>query len=177
MAGRTLLSHFKRKKKVETAPAQTKNEASKTNNGPPVKEGRPAQPLSPKELAERTQRLKAPFATNNLWEMAYGQLDPKITHQYEEYLLLDSHGSSEDRQQQLQRVVKERLETITNSRRKITIGEQQIVVRDQVLKIINRITQFQDIISAAVSAEPQASLAWGSVSVVLPVCTKRVYHF
>ncbi|OKL61940.1 hypothetical protein UA08_02648 [Talaromyces atroroseus] len=169
MAGRALLSHFRRKKKVETAPTQIKDEASKTNNGPSINgDGSSTQSPNQKDLSGRAKKPEDLSATNRLWEMAYNKMDPSMMHQYEACLLLGSQSSG-NRQQKLQHAVKERLEATINARRKITIGQEQIVVRDQVLKVINRISGFKDLISAAVSVEPNASLAWGGVSALLPI--------
>ncbi|KAF6824878.1 vegetative incompatibility protein HET-E-1 [Colletotrichum musicola] len=49
-----------------------------------------------------------------------------------------------------------------------TIADKTIVVREVVRKVIKAVTTFKDVISAAISGEPHAALAWAGVMVILP---------
>lgn len=74
-----------------------------------------------------------------------------------------------DREVQLQKLVDRKLQAMQNSQLKITVGGKEVVVKDQVGKIVRTILSAKDFIGSAVSAEPHAALAWAGVLVVLPV--------
>jgi hypothetical protein len=79
--------------------------------------------------------------------------------------------------EELQGLVKDRLNALQDAQLKITVGKVEIVVRDQVRKVVRTILTFKDFIGAAISAEPHASLAWAGVLVVLPVSNILTNNF
>jgi len=80
-------------------------------------------------------------------------------------------AGSEDGEEQLQQLAKNKLDAIRNAQLKVTVGGEEIAVKDQVLKVVRTITAFKDFIGTAISAEPHAALAWAGVAVILPVST------
>ncbi|KGO78286.1 NACHT nucleoside triphosphatase [Penicillium italicum] len=75
-----------------------------------------------------------------------------------------------DRDEDLQKAAKAKLEAIQNSRLKIKIGNDRVLnVRDGVTKVVRTVLSYNAVITAAVAAEPSASLAWGGVAALLPV--------
>ena len=127
--------------------------------------------------------------SKNLWNEAYERLrqeNSKLVDTYEKDLL--ASGSSElqksgaksgadasvgtrgkNREEQLQNLVKDKLDAMQKSRLKITVGGEEIIVKDQVRKVIRTIIFCKDFIGDAISAEPHASLAWAGVLIILPV--------
>ncbi|PWY92996.1 hypothetical protein BO94DRAFT_583239 [Aspergillus sclerotioniger CBS 115572] len=109
-----------------------------------------------------------------LWDEAYAELEkehPKLVHFYETDLLAGASDQSEvdlDRQKQLATLVQSKLKTI-EAHVGLSLGGSQIVVRDQARKVARMIVGVKDFISAAVSAEPHASLAWAGVLVLIPI--------
>jgi hypothetical protein len=75
----------------------------------------------------------------------------------------------EDRAERLQKLAKDKLDGIQKARLKVTIGGDEIVVQDQVRKVVHTILTFRDFIGSAISAEPHAALAWAGVVIILPV--------
>jgi uncharacterized protein YlzI (FlbEa/FlbD family) len=74
-----------------------------------------------------------------------------------------------DREEQLQELVDRKLQDIPNTRLKITVSGKEVVVKDQVRKVVYAILSAKDFIGSAVSSEPHAALAWAGVLVILPV--------
>jgi hypothetical protein len=124
--------------------------------------------------------------SKDLWDEAYVQLreeEPELMDAYEKDLLeLGSHVSGkarvqaladsvggEDRADRLQKLAKDKLDGIQKARLKVTIGGEEIVVQDQVRKVVHTILTFKDFIGNAISAEPHAALAWAGVVIILPV--------
>jgi hypothetical protein len=73
------------------------------------------------------------------------------------------------REVQLQEPVGRKLKEVQKSRLKITVSGKEIVVKEQVGKVVHIILSIKDFIGSAVSTEPHAALAWAGVLVVLPV--------
>ncbi|PYH92523.1 WD40 repeat-like protein [Aspergillus ellipticus CBS 707.79] len=118
---------------------------------------------------------------NQLWEEAFQRLsvsDPDLIENFQ-HLLLELEptrpelgrqcpDNSENRQKCLQKLVRERLNSLEDGRLRFTIGGKQIVMKDKVDKAVSTIMSFKDIITTAVSAEPHAALAWGCVTAIVP---------
>jgi len=132
----------------------------------------------------------------NLWNEAYNTLrkkDSELIDAYERDLLASqdlafdkqtslSEGQIPsvgdiDRGVQLQKLVDQKLQDIQDSRLKITVSGKEIVVKEQVCKVVHAILSAKDFIGSAVSAEPHAALAWAGVLVVLPVSIYRTAGF
>jgi hypothetical protein len=94
-------------------------------------------------------------------------LKPKFAGK-EEILIVDGVGDA-DRQVQLQNLVDRKLQDVQKAQLKITVSGKEVVVREQVRKVVHAILSAKDAIGSAVTAEPHAALAWAGVLVILPV--------
>jgi hypothetical protein len=56
----------------------------------------------------------------------------------------------------------------------VKVKGKEIVVTEQVTKVVQGITAAKDYISFALAADPHASLAWGGVLLVLPVSSSSL---
>jgi hypothetical protein len=83
-----------------------------------------------------------------------------------------------DFQQRISAIAKDRVNIITQARLRIKFGKRQIVVGEQVSRIVQTITRFKDSIVPAVSSEPHASLAWAGILNILLVgpCETQYFH-
>ena len=155
--------------------AATEREGLGSNNEPADREP----PVNRRGPAENRR-------SKNLWDEAYVQLrkeEPELMDAYEKDLLaLGSHVAikagvqafadsvgGEDRAQRLQKLAKDKLDGIQKAQLKVTVGGKEIVVKDQVRKLVHTILTFKDFIGNAISAEPHAALAWAGVVIILPV--------
>jgi len=129
--------------------------------------------------------------SKNLWNEAYERLrreNSKLVDTYEKDLLASSSPElqksgaesgadapvgtgSKNREERLQNLVKDRLDAMQKARLKVTVGGEEIIVKDQICKVIRTIISRKDFIGAAIFAEPHASLAWAGVLIILPVST------
>lgn len=74
-------------------------------------------------------------------------------------------------------IVTTRLKDHEAGRLVLRLGREPIKVREQIEKILRFVLWSSDLVSAAVSAQPYAALAWSGVSVLLPVsCCKIQIH-
>ena len=80
----------------------------------------------------------------------------------------ETTGTAE-RLKNIQDLATRKLEKIPEARLSFSVGEKTIVVRDVVLKAIDTIKTYKDIISVGISLEPSAGLAWGGIMAILPV--------
>ncbi len=124
---------------------------------------------------------------NNLWDEAYGLLrakNAKLVEAYEQDLLslqdIEQHGAlprtGRNRQSQLQDLVRQKLQDIQDARMKFTVDGREVVVKEQLLKVVGLIQSASSFIGAAISAEPLAALAWAGVVVILPVSSRIVTY-
>jgi hypothetical protein len=74
-----------------------------------------------------------------------------------------------DKEARLQKLINQKLGDIENTRLKIIVGGKEVVVKEQVGKVVHTILSVMDFIRVAVSVEPHAALAWAGVLVILPV--------
>jgi hypothetical protein len=88
-----------------------------------------------------------------------------------------STQTSSDRQVQIQKLVERKLQDIQNAQLKLTLGGREVVVKEQIRKVVNMIISAKDLIGPAVSADPHAALAWAGVLVVLPVSIYTTGHY
>ncbi|RGP76562.1 wd40 repeat [Fusarium longipes] len=73
-----------------------------------------------------------------------------------------------------QKRAKESLETLASSRLSFTVGDKTVVVREEVEKIVQFLSNFKGVISAATSADPHAALAWSGVTAALPLLENAI---
>lgn len=84
-------------------------------------------------------------------------------------VVLDIQG--EKRQELLKSRLDQKLKAMQANQLKITVGGKDVVVKEQVRKVVHAILCAKDYIGVAISAEPHAALAWAGVLFVLPVKT------
>lgn len=117
------------------------------------------------------------------WHEAYKKLvenDPKLIHAYENGLLQawqpEETGDivEEDFASKLIPLIKNRLEVINQFRAKIVIGNKDIVVREKLGQVVDLVISAKDLISAAISPEPHAAIAWAGVLLVLGPVVKAL---
>jgi hypothetical protein len=84
-----------------------------------------------------------------------------------------------DREVQLQKLVDRKLQDIQNAQLKISVNWKEVVVREQIRKVVHTILCAKDFIGPAISVEPHAALVWAGVLVVLPVgiSITNTFHF
>lgn len=136
--------------------------------------------------AESGQEVAESHELKSLWDGAYSRLQDKHPKQMDAYqkdlLASDSQISAnakvqlsancargEARAQQLENLVKNKLDAIQKAQLTVTVGGEAIIVKDQVRKVVHTILSFKDFIGTAISAEPHAALAWAGVVIILPV--------
>ena len=71
--------------------------------------------------------------------------------------------------EQLQKLVNRKLQDMQEAQWKVALSGKEIVVKDQIRKVICVILSAKDVIASAVSAEPHAALACAGVFFVLSV--------
>lgn len=123
-------------------------------------------------------------ATVSLWEEAYNKLrkdEPKMMEAFRNALIASQSTESSshhattpgklqaDKQDQLQALANRQLDELSQKRYRLSIGEKDIVVRDQFKKILKVVLTFKDLISTTIAAEPVAAMAWAGVSFALQV--------
>lgn len=99
--------------------------------------------------------------------------DPDLVADYAYYL--DSARTSTPTLRTLspkliEAVIEQKLQDNEAKKLVFHLGSKSIKVREQGEKLIKFILWSDGIISAAVSAQPYAALAWSGVSLLLPVC-------
>ncbi|GKZ59388.1 hypothetical protein AnigIFM49718_005264 [Aspergillus niger] len=113
-----------------------------------------------------------------LWWEAYEQLirDPnnaKLVKAYKSTLLQEhreGRGTEEDDQAVLSRlhsIIRQRFKDIQESQTRFQLGGKEIVVRDQVRRVVNSFVSVKSIVTTIVSSEPHAALAWAGALVLL----------
>ncbi|GLB01569.1 hypothetical protein AtubIFM57143_001252 [Aspergillus tubingensis] len=143
------------------------------------------------EQEELSHRLHDKTLRNGLWEAAYrkvGQeMNKNVMAQFVKLLVeaeisQDEKGTSngdadgrgnEGNLEKLQDIVKDKLDVIQNAR----LVVRGRVVRNDVSEIFGTIKMFKDIITATVSAEPHAALAWGCVAGFFPLLDNALKQF
>ena len=122
---------------------------------------------------------------DDLWDRAYEVLrkdndSRKFMDDYEKILfseLKDDHSFpavAEDtgtltRERYMSALVKKKVGAVEDARWKFQLGERTIELKTQVDRIVKATLFAKEFVSSAVSAEPQAALAWAGVCMLLPL--------
>ncbi|XRM45048.1 hypothetical protein ABZX51_008150 [Aspergillus tubingensis] len=128
-----------------------------------------------------------PLRLEGLWKKAYLDLQaksPELLAQYERIILSSAESDTLNNEKRentdidprLEYCVKGRLEAIEKSRLKVCIRGREIEVRKQVRRVVGGILSVKDVISAALSAEPHASIAWAGVLFLLDPLAKSFHQ-
>ncbi|PLB45802.1 hypothetical protein P170DRAFT_467015 [Aspergillus steynii IBT 23096] len=118
------------------------------------------------------------YEWGKLWEAAYQQLSEKekiLMDAYRDALLKSDNTKSfvasrqqEDREEQLKSLAHYNLKRIENATPfKLRFKDTEVVLKEEVDRLVHGIIAVKDVISAAISGEPHASLAWAGVLVGL----------
>lgn len=134
----------------------------------------------PSQVSDASGKL---YSWDSLWAEAYETVkedaeSSELLREFEKKLIEDggltprdaSAGSEgAERLQLIQRHAVRKLERLPETQLAFSFYEKRIVVRKLVLKAIQVISTFKPIITAAVSAEPHAALAWAGIMTILPM--------
>ncbi|RAK84165.1 WD domain-containing protein [Aspergillus costaricaensis CBS 115574] len=167
-----------------------RNEMAETEEMTDKKEDR-TELASTVEQEELNHRLHDKTLCNGLWEAAYRKAEQEVNKsvmaQFVKLLVeaetsQDEQGTSngdadergnEGNLEKLQDIVKDKLDVIQNAR----LVVRGRVIRNDVSEIFGTIKMFKDIITATVSAEPHAALAWGCVAGFFPLLDNALTQF
>jgi hypothetical protein len=83
--------------------------------------------------------------------------------------MTSSNDEGIGRQKQLSELVDRKLQDMEKNQVSVNLAGRDIIVKEQVRKVVYAVLGAKDIIGAAISAEPHAALAWAGVVFVLPV--------
>ncbi|KAL4898759.1 hypothetical protein BDV59DRAFT_197632 [Aspergillus ambiguus] len=161
--------HGAESQQVQPQPTQEPNDSPESGNNKPT--GAPAVP---------SQRLEL----KGLWREAYQQLQQEkgsLIDDYENFILQASHGEEKKPAEagsgpdpRLETLVKNRLKDIEESRFKITIAGKEFVARDCTRRAIQVIRSVKDLVTAVVTFEPHAAVAWAGVMLLLDPVAKSI---
>ena len=115
--------------------------------------------------------------------MAYAQLEndkkkARLIEKYEEIILAAGSAvpsTTRDvagiagREQQMSKVVQDKLQAVKDAQWKFTVFSKEIEVRKQYDRIVGSVIWAENLITQAVRPDPHAALAWAGVCIVLPV--------
>ena len=110
----------------------------------------------------------------NLWKQAYEQLkarEPSLIAAFEDFLQKQygSHHLSPTNDDFITEVVESSVEKNEARQLVVRIRRERISIRKAGENVIRTILWANDFISAAISSQPYAALAWSGVSILLPV--------
>jgi len=134
--------------------------------------------------AQTQQSLDPKAPSGDFWDRAYqllreDQSQKSSLKKYEHILALEFGGqhqsptasgglTSSDKEKLLGMVAK-KLERMEDEPWRIKVGDTSIELRPQFNRFVNAVIAVKDFVSAAVSSEPHATLAWAGVCIVLPL--------
>ena len=140
----------------------------------------PAAVADEEPMDQITARIESNLTvTEDLWSRAFKMLeteDPELTAEYTSFLKQKYAGeeTQDDASPALQTsTVRSVLDTLVEEREqkkwRFSVLGSEIVVREQVEKMLKFVMWTDDVVKPAISSEPHASLAWSGVTLVLPV--------
>ncbi|OTB14252.1 hypothetical protein K445DRAFT_24032 [Daldinia sp. EC12] len=116
---------------------------------------------------------------DQLWAAAYKKLeddDPKLLIAYKQFLQSKGQNGRDQSQiaggnweTQVQTLAHEKLEASQKERLSFQLREKNIIIRDQIQKIMSFIVSVRDIVGTAISSEPHAALGWAGVMFIFPL--------
>lgn len=127
---------------------------------------------------------------NELWSMAYEHLresDGNLIADYEDRLrgnvaigLGSTLASRADVRDMMKTILQRKMDEVNRDTWKLKFRSSEVQVKDLVQPVLGVVNWANDYISAAVGANPSASIAWAGISLLLPVSGKsldfKVYH-
>jgi hypothetical protein len=108
----------------------------------------------------------------------------KLLKEYEKVLLsayMDADGSTSSSmrpgrsgpQEQIARLVARTIQDVDKKKMVLSVGSKELVVRDQVDRIVKALLFAQTAVTAAVSSQPYAAIAWSGVCLLVNVSQHR----
>lgn len=73
------------------------------------------------------------------------------------------------RQNQMKALLNEKIKMDEDAVWKFRVGDNQIVIRDQLSKVVKVVAAAKDFVGAAIASDPHAALAWTGICTLLPV--------
>lgn len=109
-----------------------------------------------------------------LWNVAYENLrkeDAKLVDKYEASLqqCLPSDLKNVSRRERMDAILKHKMQETQANIWKLTFGSSEVQLTEVIQKVLGVLKLVNDYVTAAVSFNPSASLAWAGVGVLLPV--------
>ena len=81
------------------------------------------------------------------------------------------------RQDQMKALLNEKIKIDEEAVWKLRVGDNQILIRDQIGKVVKVVAAAKDFVGAALAADPHAALAWTGICTLLPVNCLLLYSF
>lgn len=131
----------------------------------------------------RPEPLAGDTPIHELWNLAYENLresDEELIERYEKTLrnnFANGLGSSlsltlssrADRRDHMSTILQRKMDEVNRDAWKLKFGSSEVQVKDLVQPVLGVVYWANEYITAAVSANPTASKAWGGISLLLPV--------
>ena len=73
------------------------------------------------------------------------------------------------RQDQMKALLNEKIKIDEEAVWKLRVGDNQIIIRDQIDKVVKVVAAAKDFVGAALASDPHAALAWTGICTLLPV--------
>lgn len=123
-----------------------------------------------------------------LWNNAYEQLqreEPKLIEKYEAEISLHvstmvgstvaiSGLGKVQRREQMQVLVKQKLDEDEDGKWTIPLGDDRIAIRELAGRVVSIVDWGKEFVGAALESSPYGSIAWAGVCLLLPVSTSSV---
>ncbi|KAG8157207.1 hypothetical protein KVR01_012915 [Diaporthe batatas] len=169
--------HDQKHQKVDQPPREQQPKSQKATSSQP----------GPSGLPERSNRPSRPEPTiadvpiKDLWDLAYENLhksDKESIDEYEAKLrknfsatLVSTVGMTPRaaRRDRMHKILERKMEEINRDTWKLKFGSSEVQVKDLVQPVLGVVNWANEYVTGAVSANPTASLAWGGVSLLLPL--------
>lgn len=118
-----------------------------------------------------------------LWNHAYEQLrekEPKLIEKYEAQISLHvpttvgvtvaiSGMGKVQRREQMELILKQKLEEAEDGKWRIPLGDHGIAIRDLATYVVSIVDWGKEFVSTALESSPYGSIAWAGVCLLLPV--------
>lgn len=133
--------------------------------------------LSIPKPAPTSEAIDAPI--DELWDLAYEHLresDGHLIADYEDKLggnfaigMASTLGSRADVRNKMKTVLQRKMDEVNRDAWKLKFRSSEVQVKDLVQPVLGVVNWANEYISAAVGANPSASIAWAGISLLLPV--------
>jgi hypothetical protein len=111
-----------------------------------------------------------------IWKEAYDKLhkeEPELIKALEKDLRQSSNNQNQGAIS-LPNIVQDNIINIERSRWKVKVAGKEVMVRKEILRVVNTIVSVKEATTAAVTTEPHAALAWAGVLLLLNVRSRPI---